>query len=166
MRYVTPADSRYYIRLPYNKYKRADAFTRIAGEDGWDDVVYLAEAIVDASGGVRKPEYVYVLVNKSVPNMVKIGMTTKTPDERAREISAATGVPTPWIPIYSLSCYRSDLLEEEVHQHFYAYRVAGNREMFSIDSVTAQKIIDELGYKYSTVLWADSLAPKNDFKHD
>jgi hypothetical protein len=165
MRYVTPAESRYYIRLPYNKYKRADAFTRIPVEDGWEEIVYLAEAVVDASGGVRKSEYVYVLVNKSVPNMVKIGMTTKTPDERARDISAATGVPTPWIPIYSFSCYRSDLLEEEVHQYFQTQRVSGNREMFAVDSITAQNVIDELGYKYSTVLWADSIA-KGDFKRD
>ena len=165
MKRVTSEESHYYIKLPANRINKADAFTLIKEEDGWESVVYLANAVLDPSGAVRAPEYVYVLVNKSVPNMVKIGMTTKTPDERARDISAATGVPTPWIPIYSFSCYRSDLLEEEVHQYFQTQRVSGNREMFAVDSITAQNAIDELGYKYSTVLWADSIA-KGDFKRD
>jgi hypothetical protein len=163
MKYVTPGDSRYYIRLPYHKSHRADAFTRISCNDGWEDVIYLAEAILDASGGVRKPEYVYVLVNKSVPGMVKIGMTTSTPDERARQISAATGVPTPWMPVYSFKCFRSDLLESELHDYFDAYRVNTHREMFRIDSVTAQNVIEELGQRYSISLRADSII-KNAFK--
>ena len=133
--------------------RKADAFTLIPEKDGWDTVVYLANAVLDPSGAVRAPEYVYVLVNKSVPNMVKIGMTTSTPDQRARQISAATGVATPWIPVYSFACYRSDLLEEEVHQHFNYCRVNTHREMFEIDSYTAQKAIEELGYKYSTAMW-------------
>lgn len=156
MKYVTPEESRYYIRLSIGKAHQADAFTRIPSDDGWDDVIYLAEALLDSSGAVRKPEYVYVLVNKSVPNMVKIGMTTNTPDERARQISAATGVATPWIPVFSYKCYRSDLLEAEVHEYFNEQRVSSNREMFSIDSITAQQVIETLGEKYSTVLRADS----------
>jgi hypothetical protein len=156
MKYITPEDSRYYIRLPKGKMHRADAFTRIPSDDGWDDVFYLAEALLDSSGAVRKPEYVYILVNKSVPNMVKIGMTTTTPDERARQISSHTGVPTPWIPVFSYRCYRSDLLEAEVHEYFAEYRVASNREMFAVNSITAQQVIETLGEKYSTVLRADS----------
>jgi hypothetical protein len=88
--------------------------------------------------------------------MVKIGMTTSTPDQRARQISAATGVATPWIPVYSFACYRSDLLEEEVHQHFNYCRINTHREMFEIDSHTAQHVIEELGYKYSTAMWDHS----------
>ena len=89
--------------------------------------------------------------------MVKIGMTTTTPDERAHQISSATGVPTPWIPVFSFKCYRSDLLEEEVHEYFAAYRVNDGREMFSVDSYTAQKVIEVLGQKYSSTLHADSI---------
>jgi hypothetical protein len=85
--------------------------------------------------------------------MVKIGMTTSTPDQRARQISAATGVATPWIPVYSFSCYRSDLLEAEIHEHLHYCRVNTHREMFEIDSHTAQRVIEDFGYKYSTALW-------------
>jgi hypothetical protein len=153
MKRVTPEESHYYIKLPSGKARKADAFTLIKEEDGWDRVIYLACAVLDPSGAVRAPEYVYVLVNKSVPNMVKIGMTTSTPDERARQISTATGVATPWIPVYSFQCYRSDLLEEEVHHHLREHRVNKNREMFAVDSHTAQRIIEEFGYKYSSALW-------------
>ena len=156
-RYVTPEESQYYIKLPTGKMHKADAFTCIPREDGWDDVYYLAHSIVDSSGGVRPIEYVYVLVNKSVPGMCKIGMTTLTPDERAHQISSATGVPTPWIPVFSFKCYRSDLLEEEVHEYFAAQRVNDHREMFSVDSFTAQKVIEVLGQKYSSTIHADSL---------
>ena len=153
MKRVTPEESHYYIKLKSHQPRKADAFTLIKEEDGWDTVVYLANAVLDPSGAVRAPEYVYVLVNKSVPNMVKIGMTTSTPDQRARQISAATGVATPWIPVYSFSCYRSDLLEVEIHEHLHYCRVNTHREMFEIDSHTAQRVIEDLGYKYSTALW-------------
>jgi hypothetical protein len=153
MKRVTSEESHYYIKLPANRINKADAFTLIKEEDGWESVIYLANAVLDPSGAVRAPEYVYVLVNKSVPNMVKIGMTTSTPDQRARQISAATGVATPWIPVYSFQCYRSDLLEAEIHEHLHYCRVNTHREMFAIDSYTAQKVIEEFGYKYSTALW-------------
>ena len=156
LKYVTPEESHYYIKLSHNQYHKAEAFTRVPDEDGWDSVYYLANAVLDPSGAVRVLEYVYVLVNKSVPNMVKIGMTTNTPDQRARQISAATGVATPWIPVYSYQCYRSDLLEAELHNHFHYCRVNTSREMFAIDSHTAQKAIEELGYKYSSALWDHS----------
>jgi len=161
LKYVTPEQSQYYIKLCSGQMHKADAFTRVPDGNGWDNVYYLANATMDASGGVRKVEYVYVLVNKSVPGMVKIGMTTSTPDERARQISAATGVPTPWISVYSFECYRSDLLEDEVHEYFAAQRVNEHREMFAVDSYTAQKAIEMLGQRYSSILHADSLLIKN-----
>ena len=153
MKHVTPDESHYYIKLKPHQLRKADAFTLLDEEGGWQSVVYLANAVLDPSGAVRAPEYVYVLVNKSVPNMVKIGMTTTTPDQRARQISAATGVATPWISVFSYACYRSDLLEEDIHQHLRECRVNHKREMFAIDSHTAQRVIEELGYKYSTAMW-------------
>lgn len=153
MKRVTPEESHYYIKLHPHQSRKADAFTLLDDGDGWERVIYLANAVLDPSGAVRAPEYVYVLVNKSVPNMVKIGMTTNTPDERARQISQATGVVTPWIPIYSFQCYRSDLLEAEIHHHLREHRISYKREMFAVDSHTAQRVIEELGYKYSSAMW-------------
>ena len=39
--------------------------------------------------------YIYCLTNESMPGMVKVGMTTKTPEERADGLYT-TGVPTPF----------------------------------------------------------------------
>jgi hypothetical protein len=86
LKYVTPEESHYYIKLSHKHYHKADAFTRVSDEDGWDSVYYLASAVLDPTGVVLAPEFVYVLVNTSVPNMVKIGMTTNTPTQRAHEI--------------------------------------------------------------------------------
>jgi hypothetical protein len=91
-RYVTPEESQYYIKLSPGKMHKADAFTRISNDDGWDDVYYLAHSIIDASGGVRP--------------------------------------------------------------------------MFSIDSYTAQKVIEVLGQKYSSTLHADSLINFKTKKND
>jgi hypothetical protein len=41
--------------------------------------------------------WVYVLMNSAVPNMVKIGQTGGEPDDRAKEISAGTGVLVPYM---------------------------------------------------------------------
>ena len=153
MKCVSVEESHYYIKLPPNRVSKADAFCFVPIGNGWDEIQYLANALVDPSGAVRKPEYVYVFVNKSVPNCVKIGRTTNTPDQRAKEVSKNTGVVLPWIPVFWYKCYRSDLLEAEVHDYFKQYRVNPRREMFEIDSYTAQRIIEDIGYKYSTALW-------------
>ncbi len=41
--------------------------------------------------------YVYVLMNSSMRGLVKIGKTEREPEERAKELSASTGVPTPFM---------------------------------------------------------------------
>lgn len=153
MKRVTPKESEFYIKISADKISKVDAFTLLPDKDGWEKVQYLANAILDPSGAVRPVEYIYVLVNRSVPNMVKIGMTTKTPQQRAKEISQATGVAEPWIPVFEFKCYRSDLLEKEIHDYLSEWRVNTHREMFLIDSYTAEKVIEDLGYKYSTARW-------------
>ena len=84
-----------------------------------------------------------------MPDMVKIGMTVREVEERAKEISGATGVPTPWIPVYSFKCFSSYKLEQEIHEHLDAVRVSGNREMFYMHSKDAISIVNELGAKYT-----------------
>ena len=159
---VSAEDAQYYIKLEPGEFNLATHFTLIPTTDpgfkeGWEDVIYLKEPVTDASGGVRATEYVYVLVNKSMPGMVKIGMTTDTPVKRARDINRATGIPTPWVPVWSLKCYSSYILEQRVHEYLGQYRVAENREMFRIDSVTAQRVIEDLGRDFTNCLLAEKI---------
>jgi hypothetical protein len=131
--------------------RKATAFTLTPDPDmpGWELVNYYQDSPIDQSGNLIPTEYIYVLVNKSMPDMVKIGMTIREVDQRAKEISGATGVPTPWVPIYSFKCFNSYKLEQEIHEHLDAVRVANNREMFYLHSKDAINIINELGVKYT-----------------
>ena len=165
-----------YVKVPDHLWHTATHYTRIPSTDptypydntgekfGWFDIVYLFEPIVDPSGAVRKEEWIYVLVNKSMSGMVKIGMTTNTVEERAKQINTATGVPTPWIPVYKFRCYGSRYLEKEVHEYLTQYRVSGNREMFAIDAVTAQETIEKLGTYYSNALYVASEIEKGNLE--
>jgi hypothetical protein len=156
-----PAEEiQYYIRLKPGETKRATHYALVPSSDmppGWEDVVYLAQPLTDSSGGVRPSEYIYVLVNRSIPNMVKIGMTTRSVDERAREINRGTGVPTPWIPVYSLPCYASGILEKRVHERLAQYRINEDREMFGVTSNTAQQVIEDLGKDFTNILLAEMI---------
>lgn len=78
--------------------------------------------------------YIYVLMNPSLPNMVKIGKTTRTPEERAKELSSATGVPTPFVVVYSCMFEDCDLSEKFIHTYLElkGFRVSLNREFFEI----------------------------------
>ncbi len=154
---ITIEDAHYYKPLNVDELspevvcRKATAFTLTPDPDmpGWDLVNYYQDSPIDQSGNLVPTEYVYVLVNKSMPDMVKIGMTIREVEERAKEISGATGVPTPWVPVYSFKCFNSYKLEQELHEHLDAVRVAGNREMFYMHSRDAIDTVKKLGDKYT-----------------
>lgn len=157
---VPESQIHFYTRLKPGEFKRATHFALVPSKDmpeGWDDVIYLREPITDASGGIRATEYVYILVNRSIPNMVKIGMTTGTVDKRAQEINKATGVPTPWVPVWWFRCFSSGILEKRVHEHLAQYRVSNNREMFAIDSLTAQRVIEDIGKDFTNPMIVEQI---------
>ena len=120
------------------------------GYEGWEDVTYYAEGMQDPSFATRRPEYVYVLVNSGMPGICKIGMTTTSVNQRVHEINSATGVITPWYPVYSYKCINSYILEQEIHKYLEdrGHRINKNREGFDIDSNTAISVIESLGRKY------------------
>ena len=146
--------SQFYVRLePTDPYRcrKAVAFTLTPstdpGYEGWEDVTYFGEGILDPTLSIKKPVWVYVLVNKSIPGICKIGMTTTTVGQRVKEINQATGVITPWFSVFKYKCINSRILEKAVHQHLedLGYRVNPKREGFEIPSSMAIDIIKELG---------------------
>lgn len=79
----------------------------------------------------------YCLVNDSMPGYVKIGMTTRTVQDRMKELYT-TGVP---LPFQCLVAKHVDDVEEKeriVHRIFSEYRVP-NREFFQIPK---EKVLD------------------------
>ena len=73
--------------------------------------------------------YVYILTNQSIPDQLKIGMTTRDSRERARELSN-TSVPTPFKVAFELFCEDCKLLEYQLHHKLSDFRVSNNREFF------------------------------------
>lgn len=91
----------------------------------------------------NKQGYIYVMVNPSLEGMVKIGKTSRDPKERAKELSTATGVPTPFILVYQKQFEDCDLAERTIHQLLESRgcRVNNNREFFNISTSEAIDLI-------------------------
>ncbi|MHB0381677.1 GIY-YIG nuclease family protein [Klebsiella pneumoniae] len=80
----------------------------------------------------RMEGWVYVLSNPCMPGIYKVGMTTTSPEVRARELSSATGVPAPFkieAAFYTHSPLES---EKEVHEVLSEWRVNDSREFFEL----------------------------------
>lgn len=87
--------------------------------------------------------FVYALINASMPGLVKVGRTVKDPRERASELSAATGVATPFLVVYHDYFADVEAAEAWVHETLQhrGYRVATNREFFNAEVVDVIKTI-------------------------
>jgi TPR repeat protein len=76
--------------------------------------------------------WVYVLVNPSIPGLVKVGRTTKTPAERALELSRATGVATAFVLVFEQEFADCVSAERDIHAALdrCGMRFKPNREFF------------------------------------
>lgn len=86
--------------------------------------------------------FVYVLLNPSYPDQVKIGLTKRTSEERARELRTS-GVPTHFLVIYDELVSDCGAVETAIHQRLASYRVSDDREFFRIPVKTAIKTLQE-----------------------
>jgi hypothetical protein len=117
--------------------------------DGWDTVTYYTARRKDTySDRGTGDQWVYVLSNPTTPNLLKIGYTKNTPDERAKQISAATGVALPYKVEFAFKCFNGEQLEGEVHRFLSEFRVNNQREFFEVSLEEATKAIEELGVRY------------------
>lgn len=81
--------------------------------------------------------FIYILSNKSMPGVLKIGRTDRLPDVRARELWT-TGVPTSFTVEFAV--YAADPIssEFEIHEELADSRVERQREFFhlAVDDAT------------------------------
>ena len=77
--------------------------------------------------------YVYALINPSLKGLVKIGKTKRTPEIRAQELSASTGVPTPFSVAFEILVNDCDDAENFIHEKLEqrGYRLSPDREFFT-----------------------------------
>lgn len=68
-----------------------------------------------------------------MPGLVKVGKTTRTPSERAQELSSVSGLPTPFIVVFEQMFVDCSVAESYVHTVLAGkgFRVADNREFFN-----------------------------------
>ena len=97
--------------------------------------------------------WVYVLTNSAMPGLVKIGLTTRNPRDRAAELTAATGVPAPFVIAWCRAATDCAYVEAAVHRMLDDRRVSGKREFFRCDVQTARQVIEaaagmKLGRRY------------------
>jgi tetratricopeptide (TPR) repeat protein len=96
--------------------------------------------------------YIYVLANSAMPDLVKVGKTTRTPAERAAELSKVTGVPTPFIVVYEQLVDDCTAAEEFVHTMLQqkGYRESDNREFFRAPVSEIVGIIAKMPTQFSS----------------
>ena len=87
--------------------------------------------------------FVYVLVNPSIPDLFKVGMTERSPEERAREVSVGTGVPTPFEVLAAAPSGNPAEDERSVHSVLSDARVGDDREFFSGDALRIIQVVEK-----------------------
>ena len=90
----------------------------------------------------RGAGWLYVLSTRESPTLLKVGMTTRSVEERVKEINGATGVA---IPFGVRRCWRvvdPQAAEKLAHQALDEFRVRNDREFFQLHFRDAVKRLD------------------------
>lgn len=95
--------------------------------------------------------YVYVLTHSRHPGLVKIGQTTRTPQQRAREMS--TGSPDPFHVAYAVRVNAPKVLERALHADFARFKVgeAGSRGGQEWFRVTPAEVRTRIGQRVADI---------------
>lgn len=81
----------------------------------------------------RMAGWVYILSNEFMPGIYKVGMTTISPETRAKELSSATGVPYPFNIEAAYHCEDPALSERSIHDSLREHRINDSREFFQYE---------------------------------
>lgn len=71
------------------------------------------------------------MINPAMRGLVKIGLTERTPKDRAKDLRG-TAVPDDFIVVYDELVTNCELVENRLHRRFDDYRYQPNREFFQI----------------------------------
>lgn len=86
----------------------------------------------------------YAMTNASMPGLVKIGVTTDTAANRAKQLSAATASPTPFHVVYQKVVSDCNDAEAKVHAALADRRVNDGREFFEVSVYEAAVAMDRI----------------------
>jgi hypothetical protein len=89
----------------------------------------------------RKEGFVYILKSAMMPNIYKIGRTSRSLYERIEELSGSTGVPVSFDLLCAMFVKDSYLVEQYMHESLSTQRVSSSREFFKLNSDSEAKKI-------------------------
>ena len=152
---ITTKKAKNYIPLKENygntDLEHAKYFTLTPSErgNGWENITYYTDKEYGLYADMGKgDQWVYVLSNPSTPGLLKIGYTKKLPEERAKQISSATGVALPYKVEWAYQCFNGETIEREVHHKLKSKRVNNSKEFFQINLEEVKKVINLIGNKF------------------
>ncbi|GJH12624.1 hypothetical protein CBA19CS22_11645 [Caballeronia novacaledonica] len=82
---------------------------------------------------MNKAGFVYVLANSAMEGLVKVGKTTRAPNQLAAELSKSTGLPSAFIVVYEQlfhDCHETETFVRELLERR-GFRTSPNREFFN-----------------------------------
>lgn len=86
--------------------------------------------------------FVYILTNLAMPDMIKIGKTSTSVEQRISELNRHTGVPLPFTCYYAAEVADADKVEKRLHEAFGDHRVRPQREFFYLSPHRAQAALE------------------------
>jgi len=105
----------------------------------------------------KNNQIVYVLTNEAMPNLVKIGKTTRSDVKTRMSELYSSGVPYQFECVYAVEVNDCSTVEKALHVAFNPNRVNPKREFFSIAPEQAIAILKLLGTKDVTPMLNNDL---------
>jgi hypothetical protein len=78
-------------------------------------------------------QIVYILTNPAMPDLIKIGITSNTLNQRIAELSRSSGVPLPFEVYYACEVDDMENVEKNIHDAFDDFRINPRREFFKMN---------------------------------
>lgn len=88
----------------------------------------------------------------SEKGLYKIGRTTQSPEQRARQLSQATGIPEEVKVFFAKDVSDCELAEGMIHERLKSCRHRGDREFFSVSLEVAKAVIIEVAEQIGAAL--------------
>ena len=88
--------------------------------------------------------YIYLLVNKRLHGLVKIGFTETTVEQRLYEINCATGVAEKFEVYKSYKVKNAQKVESLIHEKLKKYRTRPHKEFFEIKPSAAMEYVEKI----------------------
>ncbi len=82
--------------------------------------------------------FVYVLSNECMPDIYKVGYTTKSVKGRIEELSRSTSIPMPFKEEFSFYALDVERAEKLMHEALKEYRISQTKEFFKVDLETIE----------------------------